>query len=686
MEFEQALALHRRGRIDEASRAYESILSTEPLRLEALIYLGALRLGQSRLTEAEALLRQAVTIAPESPEALANLAATLQALGRHNEAADNFQAALQHRPDMVDARFGLAACQQASGRDNDAVASYAAILGANPNHPEANYGAAILLARLRRTDEAEAKFRAALAADPDFAEAHLGLGKLLAGGDLAQEAVGHFLRALDVDPEYVEARVALGTALLRLYRDDEAMAEFRTVVAVEPDHPEAHNGIGTLLDRKRRHAEAIEHYRIVLANHPDNIDATAGIATSLKNIGQHAEALELARQVLASRPDSPPAIALLGSILAEIGAIDQAQIQFRRAVALAPSRPDYAYYLTELAKVRPGDDVFHVLEAMLPHIASYPAQEQCLLHFALAKVYDDIGERDRGFEHLLRGNAIKRSGTDYNEAATLAALRRIARVFTADLLAARSGQGDPSTVPIFIVGMPRSGTTLVEQILASHEAVFGAGERSELLRAVGRIGAQQIGATSFPEAVWTMTGAALRQMGAEYVAALRSLAPDAACIVDKMPANFTCVGLIRLILPNAKIIHVSRGPVDTCLSCFSKLFSGEQPFNYDLAELGRYYRGYQGLMAHWRAVLPQGVMLEVEYEALVGDFEHQARRIIAHCDLPWDPACLDFHKTSRPVHTASLVQVRQPIYRTSVGRWRPASTLLRPLLEALEGP
>jgi hypothetical protein len=253
-------------------------------------------------------------------------------------------------------------------------------------------------------------------------------------------------------------------------------------------------------------------------------------------------------------------------------------------------------------------------------------------------------------------------------------------------LAARAGQGDPSTVPLFIVGMPRSGTTLVEQILASHHSVFGAGERTELLRTVGRISAQQIGATSFPEAVWTMSVEALHQVGADYVAALQPLAPDASRIVDKMPANFACVGLIRLILPNAKIIHVSRNPVDTCLSCFSKLFSGEQPFSYDLAELGRYYHGYKDLMAHWRAVLPPGVMLEVEYESLVRDFNTQARRIIAHCDLPWDSACLDFHKTSRPVHTASLVQVRQPIYRTSVGRWRPAVTLLRPLLEALEDP
>jgi hypothetical protein len=174
-------------------------------------------------------------------------------------------------------------------------------------------------------------------------------------------------------------------------------------------------------------------------------------------------------------------------------------------------------------------------------------------------------------------------------------------------------------------------------------------------------------------------------MGAQYMAALRPLAPAAARIVDKLPSNFLYVGLIRLMLPNARIIHAMRDPVDTCLSCFSKLFSGEQPFAYDLGELGRYYAAYARLMAHWRAVVPAEIMLEVEYEALVDDFEPQARRIVAHCGLEWDPACREFYNTSRPVQTASMAQVRQPIYRTSVGRWRPDAALLQPLLAELPG-
>jgi len=672
--------------MNEAARAYQLVLLAEPTHVDALVHLGAIRLGQGRADEAEALLRQAVTLSPEWPEALTNLAAALQALGRHQEAVTHYERALACKPDMLDARFGLAACLQASGRHEAAIICYETLLIADPAHPEANYGLATVLAQLGRVDEAAARYRAALAADPDFAEASYGLGKLLlARGDSPEEAVSCFLCALDVDPKYIEARISLGTTLSRLDRDADAMAAFRAVLAVEPDHPEAHNGIGILLDRRRRHAEAIEHYAAALARDPDHVDAMGRMANAMKNIGRHDEALALARRVLTLRPDSGTAAGLLGSILAEMGSMDEALAQFRRGLALAPDRLEPACNIVQLAKVRPGDDALHALEAALPRLLALSLQEQCLLHFGLAKAYDDIGERDRGFAHLLKGNATKRSQTKYDDAATLASMEHLRRVFTAELLALRKDLGDPSTVPVFIVGMPRSGTTLLEQILASHRAVFGAGEQTVLQQEVDRLSAERLGAARFPESAWTMTGEELRRMGGNYVAALRSLSPDAARITDKMPGNFIFIGLIRLILPNARIIHVVRDPVDTCLSCFSKLFAGNQPFSYDLGELGRYYRGYQRLMAHWRAVLPPNVMLEVEYEGLVQDFEPHARRIVSYCGLDWDPACLEFYRTSRPVHTASMVQVRQPIYRSSVGRWRPDSELLRPLMEALAG-
>jgi hypothetical protein len=229
--------------------------------------------------------------------------------------------------------------------------------------------------------------------------------------------------------------------------------------------------------------------------------------------------------------------------------------------------------------------------------------------------------------------------------------------------------------------MPRSGTTLIEQILASHPKVFGAGELREMANLAGRIGGAE--GAAFPEAVPGLSREELRRIGAQYVQAVTRLAPGAERITDKMPGNFSLAGLINLALPNARIIHACRDARDTAFSCFSLLFSGTLEFTYDLAELGRYYRAYLKLMAHWREVLPEGIMLEVQYEDVVGDLESQARRIIAHCGLEWDDACLSFYTTERSVRTASATQVRQPIYQSSIGRWRLHEEALGPLLREL---
>ena len=315
-------------------------------------------------------------------------------------------------------------------------------------------------------------------------------------------------------------------------------------------------------------------------------------------------------------------------------------------------------------------------------MASLPMEDRRDLHFALGKAYADLDQRERSFHHLLEGNALKRREFVYDEAETLGFLDRIRTVFTAELMHSKRGLGDASMVPIFIVGMPRSGTTLVEQILASHPKVFGAGELKEFSKAATSLGMSN-GALSFPEVVPALSAEQLRQLGTSYLDGVAAAAPKAERITDKMPANFSFVGLIHLALPNARIIHMRRDPIDTCLSCFSQLFAGDVPYCYNLGELGRYYRAYQTLMEHWRRVLPAGLMLEVEYEKVVADIEGQARQTVAYCGLEWDDACLDFYKTQRPIRTASATQVRQPIYRTSVGRWKPYQHLLQPLIKEL---
>ena len=358
----------------------------------------------------------------------------------------------------------------------------------------------------------------------------------------------------------------------------------------------------------------------------------------------------------------------------ELGHFDEAYDCLEKAIQLAPRNARFYYSLATSKRLALGDPNVLAMEKLVQSVSSLPADEQIALHFALGKIFADT-DQERSFQHLLKGNALKRRQIDYDEAAVPTVLEHTRAVFTAELMRRNAGLGHPSCVPLFILGMPRSGTTLVEQILASHPKVFGAGELDDFGKAIV--------ALRFPNVVSPMSGEQLRQLGESYVSGIGVAAPAAERITNKAPGNFRFAGLIHLVLPNARIIHTRRDPVDTCLSCFSTLFTERVSYCYDLKELGRYYRAYEAMMAHWRSVLPQNVMLEVQYEDVVTDLEGQARRIVAHCGLEWDDACLDFHNTERPIRTASATQVRQRIYNSSVGRWRAYEPFLGPLLAEL---
>jgi Sulfotransferase family len=382
-------------------------------------------------------------------------------------------------------------------------------------------------------------------------------------------------------------------------------------------------------------------------------------------------------------------------VLKELGKLEAAREAYLSALELDPKVTGVYVNLADSKKFVAGDPHLAAMEAIAAQTEGLSKTDRLQLDFALGKAYADVKDHRRSFEHLLRGAAGKRAMIDYDERSAFALFDDIERAFTAELIQAKSGGGDPSRMPIFVLGMPRSGTTLVEQILASHPQVHGAGELKTMNDVVLTVRGPDGNTIPYPTFVPSLDGAALAAVGARYLALVRKLAPHGerspaaghspgvGRVTDKMPSNYYFAGLIHLALPNAKIIHTIRDPVDTCISCFSKLFTAEQNHTYDLAELGRYYRRYQRLMAHWHDVLPQGRILDVRYEEVVADLEGQARRIIDHCGLPWDDRCLSFHETDRPVRTASATQVRQPIYKSAIGRWRVYEEFLAPLLTEL---
>ena len=539
------------------------------------------------------------------------------------------------------------------------------------------------LHRQGRFQEAERLYRAQLKASPSHFDTLHHLALLRAQLGELEDAKKLIRKALNQNPRSAEAYNTLGYIMQAQRRYDDACAHYRKALAIKPDYAEALNNLGNALMGLEAHEAARDSYQRALALRPDLADTHKNLAGALLALGQYDAAVAGCESALALRPDLAAAHFHMGVALETLGRLEGSRKAYAAAVSYAPRTTRYHLSLAEAKRFSADDPQLVALEGLAREIGSLPKEEQMHLHFALGKAYGDVGRRELAFHHLLEGNALKRQQVAYHEEQSLGLFDRTRAVFSAELMREKAGFGEPSSVPIFILGMPRSGTTLIEQILASHPRVYGAGELPAFDRAVTALGSDGP-AISFPEIVPSLTGAQLRQLGKSYLANVAAIAPEAARITDKMPANFRYVGLIHLALPNARIIHTQRDPIDTCLSCFSKLFAGDQPFAYDLRELGRYYRAYEQVMAHWRAVLPPGVMLEVRYEDVVADLESQARRIIAHAGLEWDDACLAFYKTQRPVQTASASQVRQPIYATSVGRWVPYRHLIQPLLGILQ--
>ena len=509
---------------------------------------------------------------------------------------------------------------------------------------------------------------------------HLGVLRLQQGRP--QEAVVLIGEALERDPHIAVAHNDLGIALQSLGRQREAISHYEQAIAIRSDFAEAYYNLGTALQALRRPGDAVGRFEQAVLLRPNHAASHYALATAFHALQRHDDAMARYEQALVIAPDHVDALAARGVALVELGHIDQARDAFARAIELAPRRAGLYRDLADCKRFIAGDRHLAAMEALAADTGGLPGDDQVALHFALAKAYADIQRHDRAIEQLRLGNALKRQRIVYDETMMLGLFERIEAVFTHDLMQRSQKPREPSSVPVFIIGMPRSGTTLIEQILASHPAVFAAGELPDFSAAVAGLARPEAPGIRFPEIVPSLSAHELHQFGGRYLAALRG-PPAAQRVTDKMPTNFLFAGLIHRTLPNARIIHIHRDPVDTCFSCFSTLFAAGQPYAYDLGELGRYYRAYEGLMAHWRRILPAGVMLDVRYEDVITDFDGQARRIVAHCGLDWHDGCRRFYEARRPVGTASAAQVRRPIYRGSIGRSEPYRVWLQPLLDAL---
>jgi tetratricopeptide (TPR) repeat protein len=660
-----SVTLGRQGK--DALQAMRKTAELMPQDAEAHGNLGAVLHDQGQWEEALLSLRRAIQMHPNDVDALINAADALRELGQAEEAVPLYQRALQINPQHVAAQNDLGNALIQLGRHEEAAASYRRALALKADDAQVLFNLGNSLRLLGNHEEALNLSRRAIGRNPSLGVAYNSAGLSLVALGRRTEAIASFRLALEKGPVNVETLSNLGNALRDIGARRDALTIYRQAVALDPTHVESHCNIGNLLFQLHRIEESAVSFRQALALKPDHAAAHVSLAVVLRHQRRAEEAEASCNAALGIDPDYAEALHVLGELRADRGGFAEAERLFRRAIA---RKPDFAGAYNSIATHRKMsvEDRDWLVGAQGLLGKELPLEQEIGLQFSLGKYFDDVGQYNQAFPHIARANELnKRYGAIYDPAKLTARVDEIIGRFGASVVQQRAEGASDSDLPVLIVGMPRSGTSLTEQILASHPSVFGAGEVT-------------FWNSSYNE---YRDGSPLSGMAREYLERLSGGSGTALRAVDKMPANFMHMGLIHMTFPQARIIHVSRDPLDTCLSIYFQNFFNMGPHGSDLASLAHYYRQYRRVTDHWRSVLPAATLLEVPYEALVEDQEAWTRRMLNFIGLPWDRRCLEFYKTDRVVLTASRWQVRQKIHAASAGRWRHYEKFLAPLKEAL---
>jgi tetratricopeptide (TPR) repeat protein len=594
--------------------------------------------------------------------------------GQRERAEQLYRKVLRRESHQPDALRLLGAIASERGRHEYAVQLISRALAALPGSAEAHYDLGHALQALGRLDEAADHYRAAIALRPDFAQAHCNLAALLARQEAHEAALEHATQAAALMPGLVEAHLYSGIALAYRRRFAEAVVALRRALALQPDNPKALSELGCALAELGRLDEAKACHQKTLELQPGNplFHLRLGDAHFLGGDPNACEAI--CRHALSLAPRSAPIWSRLAHILRCLGRFDEARSCLRQALELDPELSHAYVGLAVLGERAGGEEQLRHLHAVLTdHGHSVMARIDA--GFALGRLLDNTDRCDEAFPCFSQANSLYRqlltaSGAGFDRAAFRRHIDGLIATCTPEAYSAAEEDGNLSETPVFVVGMPRSGTSLIEQIAASHSRVAGAGE----LKDISNMQADIHECQEDPDLA--------RRLADGYIARLRQIGRGAERVIDKMPDNIIALGMAALLFPRARVVFCRRDPRDTCLSCYFQRFNQPFAWDTDLVDCGARAIEIERLAEHWRRVLPLR-MLTIDYEALVADLEGESRRLIEFLGLDWEPACLDFHKTERPVLTASGWQVRQPLYTRSLGRWRHYERHLGPLLEVL---
>jgi tetratricopeptide (TPR) repeat protein len=720
---EEAIRLHQAGRLDDAAALYRKILAADKNHADALHLLGVVDQQQGRLPEAIQHIERALTKQPRNAIFHSNLAIALRAIGRLDDAIEHLRKAVGLDPAYLAAGRNLATVLHERGRLDEAEEILASMAGYHPRDAGILRIRGLVRLKQGKTAEAEAAFRNALELDPNDVESYNNLGLALkeqqrlaeaeeqlqraltlkpgapnVSNNLGllcteqgrlEEAERYYGEALKADPRAIRTLNNLAVTLKQMGRLDDAGEWLVKALQIDPRDVGTLTNYGDILNTLSRHGEARRLLEEAVRLDPSCAEAHNNLGVTLKELGRTADSIAHLERALQINPSYTPALNNLGNALVSAGDVAAGTQKFLRVLELDPSDVPAMFALATSTRHTFADSEVQRMLGMLTR-AKTRADERELLHFALATVLDKRGAHDEAFEHAIAGNQLKktsyrRRGLDFDPAQHLTLCDELISVFSPSNFP-RLATADSAEEPIFVVGMPRSGTTLVEQILASHPSVFGGGELSYIPQLAADLPALLGSPASYPLCLNRLDTTKAREIAQRHVNQLREFGGGAPRVVDKMTINFLHIGLITLLFPKARIIHCRRDPRDICLSCFFHNFASPGLcFTFALEDLGFYYQQYERLMDHWRRFLPMPI-LEMQYEELVREPEKWTRALLSYCGLEWDDRCLAFHQTERQVKTASALQVRQPMYTRSVGRWKPYEAHLKPLLEAIHEP
>jgi tetratricopeptide (TPR) repeat protein len=688
MSAEQALQIANQhlnqGNFKEAAAILKKILAVEPQNAFALHLLGVVLYQSGQAKEGMHVIKQAINIDPHQALFHSNLAEMCRQHKQLREAKFHGLEAIKLQPNFVPAlsNLGVALFDLKEFDESEAVHLKALSIDSHCLQSINNLGS---IERTRNhPDKAMAWYRKAIKINPSFLDALNNLSAVLIEEERPDEAVPFLEDLLKKAPNYVEAISNYGLAFLLQDKMDEAHQLLHRSLTLRPGHKESLVGLARILREKNLLNEAESLLHEVLKKDSQDKNALVILASVYIELSKMDEAQEIFGDILKNDPAHVGALLGLANLKIEMGDLKTAESFIHEALKIKEDHMQARFLLAQVKKVKPEDENIVKLNGFLEGPKALHSHQRIPLYYALGKSYDDIKDFDKAFDFYARGAALKREKIQYSVEEETSQIDAIIEIVNQDFIEKFSREEmNASTLPIFVLGMPRSGTTLTEQIIASHPKVFGAGELPYFMEAMQEKATEKNG--GYPYMLKDLTEKDMKAMGNEYIRKLRLKDKDKKFITDKMPANYLNLGLIHLILPHAKIIHVKRNPVDTCISCFTRLFYRHQDATYDLTEVGRHYANYARLMDHWRRVLPKESFFEVHYEAIVEDVEKEARKLIEYCGLPWDPSCLNFYALKRNVKTASVTQVRQPIYDSSVERWRHYEKNIGPLLKELDG-